>query len=274
MLYFHVGMHKTGTSYMQQYVFPKLSGITFLSPHSPLDAFLRIEANGKFLYSNERLAGRLWASLEDVEYSIKRLAHLFPEARILMSFRPHHSFIVSSYKQYLHQGGCLSFCEFYDFNSDSGLISRDQLRYQPRIEFLKTYFGRDPFVYLQSEIFSKLDGLLADICAYLEIDPPDARRIPRRSANVGVNHGQAKVLRWLNHFFRSEFNPNGKFDYRRGILRHLGVTPRRIAQRALWFIPDGDFFDETDRNRVSEYYAADWKYVERVAMARTKAAKN
>lgn len=61
MFYFHAGMHKTSTTFMQKNVLPQFHGIKYLPPWSPFDYFLRLHDKENYLYSNERLARLLWA---------------------------------------------------------------------------------------------------------------------------------------------------------------------------------------------------------------------
>jgi hypothetical protein len=266
--FIHVGMHKTGTTFMQKAVFPKFKNITYVKPNTLLDGYLRLELNGPCLISNERLAGRLWATLEQVDASLKRLSEIFPGAVILMSFRPHESFIVSSYKQYLHQGGILRFKDYFDFTDDSGLMKREQFLFAPRVEMVRKHFGRPPFVFLQQEIRNGLPLLLSDMGRLMGITPPDPSEIISSNVNQGVTYQQARVLRWVNQFDRSEFNPEGRFRLYNFYTRILKLHPRGLVQFWLRFLPDGPFFTEEESKEISAYYAEDWRQIEEFRNAR------
>ena len=92
MLFFHVGMHKTGTTFLQQAVFPHWRGINYV-PWPHLELLLRLDDNKINLVSREGLSGKNWAHYEERERSLQRLAELFPASRILISFRKHSGYI-------------------------------------------------------------------------------------------------------------------------------------------------------------------------------------
>ena len=268
MIYFHVGMHKTGTTFLQISVFPKLKGINYVSPSTPFDGFLRLGTDTNHLVSNERLAGRLWATPDEVDHSIHRLNELFPGSKVLMSFREHDGFILSSYKQYLHQGGALNFNDYFDIESDSGFMKREQFIYRTRIESIARHFGEMPFVFLLDEIKNNLDGLLHDMGGYLGAIPPSVDELDRRVLNKGVGYSQARILRMLNQWNRSELNPTGRFQLDNRWTRLLKLDPQRLCQYWLSFLPDGPFIDKEVRQSIRGYYAEDWDYVTSCANSR------
>jgi hypothetical protein len=261
MIFLHVGMHKTATSFLQVRVFPKFKGIEYIPPSTPFDFFLRLEAEKKYLFSNERLAGRLWATGEQVDHSIKRLSELFPGSNVLMSFRRHDGFIVSSYKQYLHQGGILRFSEYFDAQNDTGFMKRDRFNYRTRIESVIRHFRKKPFVFLFDEIRNNLDGLLNDMGSFLEATPPSTDKIAKRALNKGVGYHQGRVLRQVNRWNRSEFNPTGRFRLDNRWTRKLKIDPRRLCLYWLSFLPDGPFVDNVTREAIRRCYQKDWDYV-------------
>jgi hypothetical protein len=124
MIFFHVGLHKTGTTFLQRAVFPKWRGITYI-PWPNLELFLRLDSGRTYLVSREGLSGRNWAHHHERDASLKRLSELFPDAQILISFRKHSGYIISSYRQYLQRGGAEVFERYFDIESDGGFMKRD-----------------------------------------------------------------------------------------------------------------------------------------------------
>ena len=94
MLFLHIRLHMTGTTFLQKAVFPYWKDITYL-PHDKLE-------------------------------DISRLARLFSGARIILSFRRHSSYIASSY---LQRGGYLLFGSepFVKLHEDSVVNLRKML---------------------------------------------------------------------------------------------------------------------------------------------------
>lgn len=268
MLYLHIGTHKTATTFMQRHVFPKFEGVEYLR-WTNIDRFLRLEEGRKYLASNERLAGRLWSSPMQIEQSLKRLSEMFPDAQLLMSFRRHDGFIVSSYKELIHQGGILRFDEYFDIDNDSGFMKREQFFYRFRIELVKKYFGRMPFVFLFDEIRNNFKNLLHDIGAFMHVRPLDVKDIKMKVSNKGGSFYAIKILRWINQFDKSEFNPSGKFRLSNKYTITLRIDPSRIGQYWLSFLPDRDFLTPATKEKILSYYQEDWEYVRSQAALRT-----
>lgn len=272
MLYLHIGMHKTGTTYMQRCVFPRFEGVQYI--HSPiLDKFVNLSSRKQYLGSNERLAGTLWASPSDVDHSIEGLSKLFPDARILMSFRPHHEYIISSYKQFLHEGGTKTFREYFDVVGNRGYLRKEQLYYRDRIQAVERYFGRAPFVFTLSEIKSNLDGLLRDLGTYMNARPPKAVDVSKTPRNRGVGYYQASILRRMNRYNRTNLNPAGRYRLSNYVTETLRVDPARVAQYWLSWLPKKDFcFNEEEFAILDRDFAEDWAFVHKRSKTRAGAS--
>ncbi|MEO1435235.1 MAG: hypothetical protein AAFV80_06830 [Bacteroidota bacterium] len=121
--FIHIGMPKTGSTFLQTSVFPKLEGFHFI-PRKQLvamDAYSQLLAaddslyreerliewrdalpEKPFLLSDESLSGKLlhWQSSNRSQVA-RRLQRLFPDAKILLVLRGQQSLILSMYKEYL-----------------------------------------------------------------------------------------------------------------------------------------------------------------------------
>lgn len=256
----HIGLHKTATTFLQREVFPKWEGITYIRWPN-LEHFLRMDEGKTYLVSREGMSGQIWSPNVERVKSIKRLAELFPEAKILLSFRRHDKYIVSSYKEFLRQGGTLFFDEFFDIEHNKGFQQRQDLLYRPKIEAVEEYFGRRPFVFLQEEISHDLQSLLKSMEEFLTGRAPEVREIDLKHQNKGVGYFPAKLLRLLNLVTKSELNPGGRLNLDNYYTRYLKIDPTSICQKWLAFIPDRPMLDERQAARIREYYEQDWEFV-------------
>ena len=81
--YIHVGIHRTGSTFLQNIIFPKLS-------------------NSKSIFSNEAISGSFFSpGYEDA----RELKSLCPDVKIIIVLRNQHSLINSFYSLYLKVGG-------------------------------------------------------------------------------------------------------------------------------------------------------------------------
>lgn len=104
------------------------------------------------LVSREGLTGPALAHQQEKLESLKRLSRMLPDARILISFRPHSSDVNTLYSQYLRYGNTLTLPDFFDAESDQGPLQKDDNSFRPYIEAIQAYWGQLPFVFLLPEI--------------------------------------------------------------------------------------------------------------------------
>src|SRR3546814_19353516 len=151
--FFHVGLHKTATTYLQRLVFPHWPEIKYLR-YRNLEYFLRLPDTAKYLVSSEGLSGATFARLDDRRRGLARLAEMFPGASAIIGFRPHGGFVASLYSQYLRYGGSEPFDTFFSLKGpqEEGVWRREDLCFRALIDCLANSFGRPPFVFpMQSE---------------------------------------------------------------------------------------------------------------------------
>ena len=72
MLFLHIGLHKTGTTFLQQAVFPKWQGINYI-PEDKLEFLVRMDEKQDYLLSREGLSGKNWAHAEERAKNINKL---------------------------------------------------------------------------------------------------------------------------------------------------------------------------------------------------------
>jgi len=271
-MFFHVGMHKTGTTFLQREVYPRWQGIIYI-PRDNLELILRADPSHIRLLSREGLSGRNWDSFETRDRSIQRLSELFPGAGIMISFRRHAAYIASSYNHYVQHGGTLRFDEYFDIEGDRGLMKKRDFRYMERIQRLEKHFGSRPFVFFFEETFNALDTLLADMARFIGGTPPQAKDLNHHARNPSVQYYPLKILRRINSFARTELNPDGRLPLFHWRLRKLGIDPRTICQYWLRVLPNHPVLSPDVASVIDEYYSDDWQEVHDYAKDRDSLAR-
>ena len=103
--YFHLGMHKTASTYLQNVIFPQLNGVRFFRKSK----FKQYKITGpeiKALFSHE----------EDIFLiqALHRLKADRPKANVFLIVREPSEWVVSKYKYYIRKHGYYNFKDFYE----------------------------------------------------------------------------------------------------------------------------------------------------------------
>jgi hypothetical protein len=261
-IYLHIGLHKTGSTYLQTSVFPfmRIDSVNALVGRRIDDFGLEV-SGGRLLISEENLSacpysgsppnalGKPW--IERSCNAIKNLSVLFPQAHVILGVRRHGGWLLSLYKQYLHQGGLKPFDAFFDIGSrDAGVLKQSDLCFRPRIELLHALFPNRVFVYDSADLRRNRAAVLGPLCDFLGEEMPEGLLASNpRVANKGVDFYQARLLRMLNHVDR----------VRR--IRKTWTVSRVLCQKILADWPRRPLELPADvRKYVDEFYLDDWAY--------------
>jgi len=208
----HVGLHKTGSTWLQQEVFPNLADVTYVGglarpwlgsivSGDPVEPTFPIPTAGTVLWSSEVLAGPLWDPVPP-ELAAKRLEDVFPGATILMFTRDADEWKGSVYSQFVHEGGYLAPDEFWrtvpvaSTGTDPARVVAAFEQHFPLVHVLRYEDIRASPVRVAQQVASLCDSSLAA--------PIRGKVHNRRLSRPGL-----AVLRLWNRWFRrSRFNPS------------------------------------------------------------------
>jgi len=181
-VYIHIGLAKTSTSHLQNNVFPKIKNKNLIFNHKifyeMIDLINLIDSN-KINFDNakvkifrekineflkENLQKRILISSESLSsygYGLRNtnnrmfLLHYFiPSAKIVLVLREHKIWIISNYRQSIHQGNFQSFDDFIYFGDkkissintyECGILPKLNIKnisYNKLINEIKKYFGK------------------------------------------------------------------------------------------------------------------------------------
>jgi hypothetical protein len=119
---FHVGLRKTGTTYLQKRLLPLFADrAIFVSSMNELDLLIADESRPVIL-SNEGLATRPGSLLEIDPECPKRIAAINPHARVILTIRSQFTVLRSMYGLAVKMGYLRSFSAFIDEAIASGAI--------------------------------------------------------------------------------------------------------------------------------------------------------
>lgn len=221
-VYWHVGLPKTGSTYLQQRVFPRFTGLSYIDKPSR-QVLQKIETMKRFspvLYSREVTGA--WA--EKAQW----MARSHPEARPIIVLRRHSDHIASWYRNRLKNGGRCTFEQYVDLDRNQGLRPTSDFCHFEKIKRLDEALEYKPYILFYDDLKANPDVFLRDLADYLGLgyEPAD---VNRQAANPARGDRQLKAVRRLAPYLLPSPQPKGGWlrrTYRRG---GRGLSRRRRA---------------------------------------------
>jgi hypothetical protein len=230
---FHVGLHKTGTTWFQKLFYPNVPGRRFVNrrvvrstllAQSPLafDAAsarqaLGLDQGDPAIVCEEDLSGILHNGGLLTNYVAKEIASqlhaIAPEAKIVIFVRNQEAMAASWYQQYLREGGTAS-AHHYLFPEDYLFLGKVRPLKVPRFDFsafdydrlvahYDQLFGRSQvFVFAHEQLARDPAAFIVDFCRTLDLPMP--AHLDQRRLNSSYRAALVPVARALNLFSRRE----------------------------------------------------------------------
>ncbi len=271
-LFFHVGLHKTATTWLQNKFFQEHPEITILNNYQEPwnDEFLNylvtqhdrsfdpeicrkkffIYPNSKSsnhnvnLISAERLSGHPFSGGYDTIKIAERIRVVFPFAKIILVVRRQADIIKSTYKQLVMEGATLSYADlFLQEQWKTVSFDLDYYRYDLLLKKYWEFFGEKRVKVLFFEDFKiEKKHFLQDICSFMGVSFPNSSTFSKKTINKSKKNATITVLRALNNFRKTELNPTPIFclheSIRLALIKIAEVLPHKQPTKNL----GGDFF--------------------------------
>lgn len=128
-IYFHVGLGKVASSYLQQRVFPRLKEIHYISTHKYKKSSKEIEKHRHSKYLVSREFDRQF------EQEVKWFSSHYPDSHVIIVFRRHDSWIASQYRRFVKNGQTMSFPEFFNLDERKSYWKHEHILFYWKLEF-------------------------------------------------------------------------------------------------------------------------------------------
>ena len=276
-LVFHIGLHKTGTTWLQKNFLSKHPGIELVTNYSTPwdDAFLKYligtterkfdilqcrkilnnrlpkdQPTSKkiFLVSAERLSGHPYSGGYDSFNLSERIHSCFPEAQIIFTIRNQVDIILSAYKQLVLEGYRGTLSELIRTKHWKGVgFSLDMYEYNLIIEKYYSLFSPDKVLVLLHEDFKKNPILFVQMISnFLNVTHFVPSNI-KTATHKSLKDSDIAFIRVLNHFRKSELNPFPLLEINNKLLKFirgfLAIFPNKMT-----------LFNMKDQDYIREYY--------------------
>lgn len=198
MILIHLGLAKTGTSWLQKRVFPQLD-VEYHHCGQYQALIYKPTMKKPMVLSYEGFSGII--PLNDRYTNAFRLKKMFPTARILLMIRDKEKYKNSLYSQHIKNGGVCSRQEFFDLVESHPYF----LNWELYIRYLQKLWGeRSVKVLSFDRMIQDYDGFLQELCDYIGVPVPvDIDYTP---VNTSLSSRQVRIWRRWNHWFKGRWN--------------------------------------------------------------------
>lgn len=255
-VYFHVGLGKVASTYLQQQFFPRLKNIHYIPPRHYKKS-KKIIAKGfytKFLVSRE--------FDRQFEREVAWFTETYPDTRIIVLFRRHESWIASQYRRYVKNGWHWDFTEFFDVKHDNGFWKRQDLYLYHKLEIIEKYTCQKPLILFYDDLQADPHNVFSKIAHYCGSSFDD-RCVSLKSVHRSYSEKQLLVLR----AFCRKYKKEPPKSYKNKMLHWLFYRSYAVCFHAMLYaasrfpaswVPRGPLIADDKLQEVREAYQEDW----------------
>ena len=253
----HVGYFKTGTTYLQNNVFPFMEGVHYHDYEESKKIFKPVHTGTTFefnaeqvaksfdqredsLYSYERLVGKM--GVGTYNYQIAERLKKLGFKKIIFTIRRQDKIVESLYRQYIQEGGVLKPSSFV---KDRRYFRTSHLDYYQLIVHYADLFGKENILIIPQEELRNNQAValekLREFCGAKAIHLDMQKKFGSRT-NTSISYLSAHIMRIVNHFTKNEYKPSNlisgkittwkfRFFFQSIIDRYL--TPKSLKKKPL-----------------------------------------
>lgn len=190
-IFFHVGLAKTGSTYLQNRFFKHLQGVNYQHTRhfKQADEFIAKHPEENVLVSREF----------DHQFfdEVDRFAEKHPNATPVMLLRRQDKWIASQYRRFAKNGKADKLEEFVDLAADTGCFKKKDLTFFDKIEYLENKFSNPPIVMIFEDFKTNALGFLKDLANQMDSTFDDS------AINLDAKHAARtdkalKIIRGIN----------------------------------------------------------------------------
>jgi hypothetical protein len=193
-IYFHVGISKTGSTFLQNRVFPRLSKITYI----PTNKYHRIFEEIKSCQSDQILVSREFD--RQFEREITLFSSRYRKATPIIVLRKHEEYLASQYKRFVKNGFKGEIEDFFDLENDQGFFKALHLNFSYQIGVLKEKFEKDPIVLFYEDLRSSPKAFIKAFCL-ITFSEINLEKVDFRKKHISYSEKQLKAIKFVSKYF-------------------------------------------------------------------------
>lgn len=254
-VFFHVGLGKTGTTYLQYRVFPFFKGIKYIQRTvKNYPSIIRQKQHDSYLLSHDYD--------RQLEEKIDFISSHFPQTNIIVVLRRNESWIASQYRRHIKNGRSKSFQQFFDIEEDKGFWQQKDLYFYPKLKYIEEKLG-PPLVLFHDDMKKDPMAFFARLANFVggSFDPKDINLKPKHRS---YNEKQLRLIRQLGKYVLPQTRKPHKYKLIGRLLRWRRLIVCYTILYAALIIPDSwidqaPLITEEEMKKVRNHYADDWQ---------------
>ena len=241
---FHIGYHKTATTWFQKKFYPLLKNYNQVDRSKIRDFFYEnkyqdFSSKKNQIFCDEELSGNIHngAYLGLLSENIATKISKFENPKVIIFIRNQYDIIVSSYLQYIKEGGNYSFSRYiehkeFDRSNRSSLFSFKHFDYKNLIHKYQSLIGKENvYIYLFEDFITDQELFISSFIKdhNLEID---LNKVDFEKNNNSYSYVSLFFARIINSFSRKNvlykyyiIHLPFVYEYAREILRRIKIFP-------------------------------------------------
>lgn len=262
-VYLHIGMQKTGSTWLQNHYFPKIETHDVVYKESFRHMFYNLNPDKDLIITYENYVGyphplpsRKWNGwMETRDSAFKNLASFFPDADIILVVRRQPDFIKSLYNQYVKVGGNITFDDYWKGGCHNS-FEKDAVKYTELLQHISDNFnGRilvinfDLFVKDKKRFSQVLNGFFGQVNAI------DLTESYQSLVNKSLRWKDIRALLSAYKIFGNKYHPDAKIKLPNRVFKVLRWLSVNVYSR---FFSNETAVNDEHVKSMESFYADDW----------------
>lgn len=255
IIFFHVGMGKAASTFLQYDIFPQFQNIRYIqrTRFPKARQIIEKERYERFLISRE--------FDRQLEAKVAEFSEAFPGAHLIIIFRRHGSWLASQYRRWVKNGYPFSFDQFFNLQDTGDVWKIEELKFFRKLDAIEKYYPNKPLVLFYEDMKANPVAFIqqiADFCG-ATVDISALKLSPKHRS---YSEKQLLFARRINRLFHTnhtiQFN-NKALETVRRLLRMSRSYVILFLGRMLPPIQQEPLVPKERLKEIDDYFKEDWQ---------------
>ncbi len=257
-IFFHLGLERTATTFLQKRIFPYLPDIYHIKrrEYDNYEKIISETDKNKYLISNE-------ISNNKLEAEIKNISKRFPDAKVILVLRRQDKWIASQYKRAVKKGYQHGINNFLDVDNDKGEWKTKHLLLYPFIQTIENNFHNSPLILFHHQLEYDAGEFVSSLLDFLGTEV-SVKDLTLKPTHVSYSTKQLIIRRWISSrgIFRepntaSKSGVNFFLRLYKKFIRYIILNIALLIPGKL--LKNKKFIPDAELSKIRKYFEEDWK---------------